>query len=127
YFAEAAGAGQSASRTAADAPGSPSGVALAPALLAGKQWVGIIETVPNNVFMAPAVSIRNTSLLVGLVAMLCAAVLAVIVARSLTGPIQRLTKAVEGIGRNGAADIPLDAPGETGVLARAFARAIDEA
>src|SRR6185437_7399454 len=99
YFAEAAGAGQSASRTAADAPGAPSGVALAPALLAGKQWVGIIETVPNNVFMAPAVSIRNTSLLVGLVAMLCAAVLAVIVARSLTRPIQRLTKAVEGIGR----------------------------
>jgi len=89
--------------------------------------VGIIETVPNDVLMAPAAAIRNTSLVVGLVAMLGAAVLAVIVARSLTGPIQRLTAAVEGFGRNGAADIPVDAPGETGVLARAFARAMDEA
>ena len=79
------------------------------------------------VFMAPATAIRNTSLLVGLVAMLCAAVLAVIVARSLTGPILQLTAAVEGIGRRGAAAIPVDAAGETGVLARAFARAIDEA
>jgi len=126
YFADAVGTMQSVSRAAVDTPGSPGGIALAPTLLAGKQWAGIIETVPNNVLMAPAAAIRNTSLLVGLVAMLCAAVLAVIVARSLTGPIQQLTAAVEGFGRSGAADIPVDAPGETGVLARAFARAMDE-
>jgi PAS domain S-box-containing protein len=127
YFADAVGTVQSVSRAAVDTPASPGGIALAPTLLAGKQWVGIIETVPNNVLMAPAAALRNTSLLVGLVAMLCAAVLAVIVARSLTRPIQRLTAAVEGFGRSGAADIPVDAPGETGVLARAFARAMDEA
>jgi len=69
---------------APDATGSPGGMALAPTLLAGRQWVGIVESVPNSVFMAPAAAIRNTSLIVGLVAMLCAAVLAVIVARSLT-------------------------------------------
>jgi PAS domain S-box-containing protein len=127
YFADAVGRTQSSSRVAPDAAGAPTGMALAPTLLAGKQWVGIVERVPNNVFLAPAAAIRNTSLIVGLVAMLCAAVLAVIVARSLTRPILRLTAAVEGIGRPGAAAIPVDAAGETGVLARAFARAIGEA
>jgi PAS domain S-box-containing protein len=127
YLADAVNAMQSTARVAMDADGRRNGVALAPALLAGKQWVGVIETVPNTVFMAPAVAVRNTSLLVGLVAMLCAAVLAIIVARSLTRPILRLTAAVESIGRKDAIAIPVDAGGETGVLARAFARAIIEA
>ena len=127
YFADAVGRTQSSSSVAPDAAGAPGGVALAPTLLAGKQWVGIVECVPNQVFLAPAAAIRNTSLIVGLIAMLCAAVLAVIVARSLTRPILRLTAAVEGIGHPGAVAIPVDAAGETGVLARAFARAIDEA
>ncbi len=125
YLADAVDAVQSTARVAMDADGRRNGVALAPALLAGKQWVGVIETVPNAVFMAPAVAVRNTSLLVGLVAMLCAAVLAIIVARSLTRPILRLTAAVESIGRKDAIPIPVDAGGETGVLARAFARVID--
>ena len=109
-----------------DQAGQPSGAALAPALLAGNEWVGVIETVPNAVFMAPAASIRNTSLLVGLIAMLCAAVLALLVARSLTRPIRQLTAAVEGVGQQRPVAIPLDASGETGVLARAFARVMDE-
>ena len=58
--------------------------------------------------------------------MLCAAALAFLVARSLTRPIVRLTKAVEGVARKGTAIIPIDAGGETGVLARAFARVMDE-
>ena len=76
--------------------------------------------------MAPAASIRNTSLLVGLIAVLCAAALAVLIARSLTRPIVQLTEAVEGAARNGTAAIPVDARGETGVLARAFAQVIEE-
>ena len=51
--------------------------------------------------MATASTIQNTSVLVGLIAVLCAAVLAVLVARSLTRPIVQLTAAVEGAGRNG--------------------------
>jgi PAS domain S-box-containing protein len=127
YFAHLLNATEGGAQTVEDQAGRAGGAALVPALLAGKQWLGIIETVPNTVFMAPAAAIRNASLLVGLVAMLCAAVLAVIIARSLTGPILRLTAAVEGFGRDGAAAIPVDAAGETGVLARAFARAMDEA
>ena len=49
--------------------------------------------------MAPAASIRNTSLLVGLIAVLCAAALALLIARSLTRPIMQLTEAVAGRGQ----------------------------
>jgi PAS domain S-box-containing protein len=127
YFANLLGSTEGAAQIVDDADGRPGGAALAPALLAGKQWVGVIETVPNAVFMAPATAIRNTALFVGLIAVLCAAALAVIVARSLTRPILRLTAAVGSIGRPDAVPIPVDAGGETGLLARAFARAIDEA
>ena len=58
--------------------------------------------------------------------MLCAAALAVFIARTLTRPIIQLTAAVEGAGRGGMAAIPVDAGGETGVLARAFARVMGE-
>ncbi|XUJ37406.1 HAMP domain-containing protein [Bradyrhizobium japonicum] len=58
--------------------------------------------------------------------MLVAALLAVLLARSLTRPIGQLTAAVEWLGRDSSIRIPTDAPGETGVLARAFARLIDE-
>jgi PAS domain S-box-containing protein len=127
YFAQLLGGTESGAAVVDDADGKPGGAALATALLAGKQWIGVIETVPNSVFMAPAKAIRNTSLVVGLIAVLCAAALAVIVARSLTGPILHLTAAVERLGRPDAIPIPVDAGGETGVLARAFARAVDEA
>ncbi len=102
-------------------------MALAPAILAGSEWIGVIETVPNAVFMAPAAAIQSTSLLVGLIAVLFAAALAVFVASSLTRPIRQLTAAVEGIGKNDPVAIPVNASGETGVLARAFARVLDEA
>ena len=127
YLASSLGATQSVAQIVPDQAGQPGGVALAPAILAGSEWVAVIETVPNAVFMAPAAAIQNTSLLVGLIAVLCAAALAVFVARSLTRPIGQLTAAVEGIGRNEPVAIPVDASGETGVLARAFARVMGEA
>ncbi len=126
-LAPALGSTQSCNKIVPDEAGRPDGIALAPTLLAGKQWVAVIEKLPNAVFMAPALAIRSTTLQVGLIAMLCAAVLAVIVARSLTRPIILLTAAVESMGRNDPAGIPLDVGGETGVLARAFARMIREA
>jgi PAS domain S-box-containing protein len=109
-----------------DQTGRPGGAAMAPVLLAGNQWVAVIETVPNAAVMAPAAAIQNSSVLVGVIAVLCAATLAVLVARSLTRPIRQLTAAVEGVAGNGPVAIPVDAGGETGVLARAFARVIDE-
>ncbi|HEV7408025.1 MAG TPA: PAS domain S-box protein, partial [Bradyrhizobium sp.] len=127
YFAASLGAMQSVAQIAPDQTGQPGGAALAPAILAESEWVAVIETAPNAVFMAPAEAIQNTTLLVGFIAVLCAAALAVFVANSLTRPISQLTAAVEGIGKPGSVAIPLDAGGETGVLARAFARVMDEA
>jgi PAS domain S-box-containing protein len=126
-LAPALGSTQAVAHIVPDQARGPGGTALAPALLVGKQWVGIIETVPNAVFMTPAAAIRNTTVLVGLIAVLCAAALALFVATSLTRPINRLTAAVEGVGKNDGLAIPVDASGETGVLARAFARVLDEA
>ncbi len=126
YLASSLRAQKGVAQIVPDQAGRPAGVALAPALLAGSEWVAVVETIPNAVFMAPAATIQNTSMLVGVIAVLCAAASAVLIARSLTRPIGQLTAAVEGIGRNDPAAIPVDASGETGVLARAFARAMDE-
>ena len=89
-----------AARTSFRTSRTAGGIALAPAVLAGVEWVGVIETTPNAVIMAPAASIRNTSLLVGAIAVLCAAVLALLIARSLTRPIVQLTEAVQGVASN---------------------------
>ncbi|MDB5611887.1 MAG: hybrid sensor histidine kinase/response regulator [Bradyrhizobium sp.] len=118
---------QSVAHMLPDQAGRPGGIALAPALLAGNEWVAVIKTAPNPVIMASASAIQNTSMLVGLIAVLCAAALAVLIASSLTRPIIQLAAAVKGAGRNGLAAIPVDAGGETGILARAFARVIGEA
>jgi len=126
YFAASLGARQGVAQIVPDQTGQPGGVALAPADLAGKEWVAVIETVPNAVFMEPAAAIQHTSILVGMIAVLGAAGLAMFVTRSLTRPIGQLTAAVEGIGRNVPVAIPVDASGETGVLARAFARMMSE-
>jgi PAS domain S-box-containing protein len=126
-FATMIGARQSAAQIVPDETGRPGGATFVPAFLVGKQWVGIVETVPNAVFTATAVAIGRTALIVGLIAMGCAAVLAAIIARSLTRPIIRLTRSVEGIGRHDPVAIPVDAGGETGLLARAFARVLGEA
>jgi PAS domain S-box-containing protein len=126
-LASSLGATLSVAHLVTDLNGLPGGIALAPAILAGKQWVGVIEAVPNAAFMAPAAAIQNSSVLVGLIAVLCAAALAVLIARSLTQPIRQLTAAVDRVGGNDPVAIPVDAGGETGVLARAFARVMGEA
>jgi PAS domain S-box-containing protein len=126
-IASSLGSTEAVARILPDEGGRPGGIALVPAILAGNEWVAVIKTAPNAVIMATASSVENTSVLVGLIAVLCAAMLAVLMARSLTRPIVQLTTAIEGAGGNGPATIPVDASGETGVLARAFARMIGEA
>ncbi len=126
YLASSLGAAQGLARIVSDQAGWAGGVALAPTMLSASEWVAVIERVPTAVIIAPLGAIQNSSLLVGLIAVLCAAALAVFISTSLTRPIRRLTVAVEAIGRNEPVAIPLDAGGETGVLARAFARVIGE-
>lgn len=126
YFAGLTGTLEVSTRLLADGSGRPSGAAIAPVLLMGKEWAAIIETIPPPVFGLVPAAIQRTSLLVGLLAVLAAGSLAVLLARSLTRPIGRLTAAVEAIGSGRQADIPVDASGETGVLARAFAQMVEE-
>ena len=125
-FASLLGSTTSTARMISDRAGNQDGAALASALLANSEWVGIIETVPHAVILGPAVQVRNNALTVGLIAVLFAAALAVLIAQSLTRPIVQLTQAVESIGRGGTAAIPTGATGETGVLARSFARMVAE-
>ncbi len=126
YFAATTGSTLTATQVVPGSDGRPSGTAIAPAILAEGQWAAIIRVVPNAVFMAPAVIIERTTITIGLIAVMVAAVLAMLLARSLTRPIGRLTTAVEAIGRGQPANIPIDASGETGMLARAFARMVEE-
>jgi PAS domain S-box-containing protein len=126
HLAAQAGATQGSADIVTDDAGRSNGIAFAPAILADSEWVAVIETTPNAVIMAPATGIRNTSLLVGAIAMLSAAALALQIARSLTRPIVQLTEAVQGAASKGKVAIPVDARGETGVLARAFAQVIEE-
>ncbi|WP_094897315.1 PAS domain S-box protein [Bradyrhizobium amphicarpaeae] len=126
FFAGLVGTSDVSTRLMTDGAGRPNGAAIAPALLAGKEWIAVIMTVPPAVFGRVPAAIQKTSVLVGLLAILAAALLAVLLARSLTRPIGRLTAAVEAIGRGRQADIPVDAGGETGVLARAFAQMVEE-
>ncbi|CUT09382.1 Twocomponent hybrid sensor and regulator [Bradyrhizobium sp.] len=126
FFAARAGLPQGSTQLTSDQAGRPSGAAIAPVLLAGKEWLAVIETAPPSVFSSVPAAIQKTSSLVGLLAVLAAALLAVLLARSLTRPIGRLTAAVEAIGSGRRAEIPVDASGETGVLARAFAQMVEE-
>ena len=126
YFAALTGSTRSATQVVTEADGKPSGAAIAPAILTASQWIGIIRFAPNAVFMAPVKTVERNTLWIGIIATLVAAALAVLLARSLTRPIGRLTAAVEAIGRGASAKIPTDATGETGVLARAFARTLEE-
>jgi PAS domain S-box-containing protein len=126
FFAALVGTRDVSAQLTTDSTGRPSGAALAPALLANADWIGIIETIPPAVFGRVPAAIQKTSLLVGMLAVFAAASLAVLLARSLTRPITRLTTAVEAIGNGRPADIPVDASGETGALARAFAQMVEE-
>lgn len=126
FYAALAGTSDVATRVTTDESGRTSGAAFVPLSLAGKEWVAVVATVPPSVFGRVPAAIQKTSLLVGVLAVLAAAALAVLLARSLTRPIGRLTEAVQAIGSGRPADIPVDASGETGVLARAFARMVEE-
>jgi PAS domain S-box-containing protein len=126
YFAALTGSTTRAAEVVDGHDGRPGGAAISPAILAEEQWVGVIRVVPHSAFASPTSVIQRSSVTIGLVAVLVAAVLAVLLARTLTRPITALTAAVESAAQDDTVAIPTDAPGETGVLARAFARMIHE-
>jgi PAS domain S-box-containing protein len=109
-----------------DAAGATIGAATATVRPAGGPPVTVIETLPYEELMAPAATVRRNSLIAAVLAAACAIVLATLLARSLTRPLTAMTKAIEGFAQGRTIAIPTGAGGEIGVLARAFARMVEE-
>ena len=72
--------------------------------------------------------IQNTQVLVGMVALAIAFVLSFVLARRITGPVDRLVRATEEVrvGNLETADLPVDSRDEIGILARSFNAMIEE-
>ena len=100
--------------------------AVASVRLAGGPLVSVIETAPYPLVMAAALSVQRSTLMVGLAAILAAALLAMFFARTLTRPLVQMTRAVEDFGRGKPMQMPSDAGGEIGTLAAAFQQMADE-
>ena len=121
-LAQALTANEWPARTIADHAGTLFGVAVAPVRLAEGRRIDLIKSVPRAQIMAAANAARDASLLAGLVAVLGAIVLAVLLARSLTRPLAQITAAADRFAGTGTIQVPTEASGEVGVLARSFAR-----
>ncbi len=121
-YAAAFGPDETGARAVTDADGNRTGVAMAWVRLAGGPKVAVVEVVPGAALVAATTIVRDSSMLAGLIAILCATVLAVIFARSLARPLVQMTAAVEGFAHGQPTAVPTRAGGEIGVLARAFAR-----
>jgi PAS domain S-box-containing protein len=109
-------------RLVRDQAGDEFGVAPASVRLAQGPVVTLLLVWPHELVFAPAIAVRNSSLLAAAVAVLLAFALALLLARSLTRPLERMTLAVEAFGRGEAMAAPTSAHGEIGLLARAFTR-----
>ena len=102
------------------------GIAAAPVRLAQGPLVTLVEMAPYSRVMAAVITVRNSSLLAGFLAILVAIALAIVLARSLTRPLVKMTEAVEAFGRGEPMIVPANATGEFGTLSRAFARIASE-
>jgi PAS domain S-box-containing protein len=120
-FAQLLSANDTTPRVVQDGAGDRFGVGWDTVQIAGGPRITVVEAMPYRLLMVAADSVRNVSLLAGFAAVLVAMLLSVLLARSLTGPLVRVTDAVVAFDRNETMSVPTDASGEIGVLARAFA------
>jgi serine/threonine-protein kinase len=72
--------------------------------------------------------IQNIQILVGIAALVVAFLLSFLLARRITGPVDRLVRATEEVrvGNLENADLPVDSQDEIGILARSFAAMLEE-
>jgi PAS domain S-box-containing protein len=102
--------------------GDSFGMAWQALRLGGGPRVAAMETVPYASLIEGPLAIRNASLLAAFGALLAAFAVAVVIARSMTNPLEQMTRAVEGFARDETTVMPTGGSGEIGVLAKAFAR-----
>jgi len=94
--------------------------------LAGGPKVAVIESRPFSAFMMLRAAVRDSTLLGGAAALLLAIMMAVPLARSLTRPLVKITRAVEGFSRGEPIAAIAGGGPEITVLARAFSRMASE-
>ena len=72
--------------------------------------------------------IQNIQVLVGVAALMIAFILSFVLARRITGPVDRLVRATEEVrvGNLEAVDLPVDSKDEIGILARSFNAMLEE-
>jgi PAS domain S-box-containing protein len=121
-FSQILATGDASPRVLRDRTGERFGAGVQLLRLAGGPRVAVIQAVPYSELMAATVAVRDSSLMGGLVAALCAILLAVVVARSLTRPLVQMTRVVEGFSRGDTIALPRGGGAEIGVLAKAFAQ-----
>lgn len=88
--------------------------------LAGGPALTVVKAVPYGQIVGAMTPIRNSALVAGGLATILAIILAAGLSRSLAQPVRRMTEAVNSLRSGGTAQLPVDAPGEVGMLARAF-------
>jgi signal transduction histidine kinase/HAMP domain-containing protein/ActR/RegA family two-component response regulator len=104
-----------------DRNGKTFGIAVSSVKLSEGPRVSVVEAVPEDKIVAAAgAAIRQSSLIGGTIAVICAALLAIFLARNLTRPLTQMTSAVAKFDFETPLVVPLTASGEIGVLARAF-------
>jgi signal transduction histidine kinase/FixJ family two-component response regulator len=120
-LAQAIVTGQRQPELITDRNGKQIGVVLASIRLAGSPRISIVEMIPEQKIVGVASeALLNSSLLGGTVAVLCAALLAFLLAQTLTRPLTQMTAAVRGFAQGAPLEVPVEAGGEIGMLARAF-------
>jgi PAS domain S-box-containing protein len=101
------------------------GLGVFPLRLADRLRIAVLETVPYHEIMAPAVAVRDSTFLGGFAAMVVAILLATILARTLAKPVVQIIRAIDGFSPATPLKVApeaMGAPGEIGMLARAFSR-----
>jgi signal transduction histidine kinase/ActR/RegA family two-component response regulator/HAMP domain-containing protein len=120
-LANAIATGQQQPDLLANRYGQQFGIAFASARLAGGPRISVIEATPEEKIGARATeAVRDSSLVGGSIAVLCAVVIAFLLAQTLTRPLTQMTEAVKGFAFDTPLTLPLHASGEIGVLAQAF-------
>lgn len=109
-----------------DGPSEQLGVGIAPLQWSNGPWLAVMEIAPYSAIMSASLSVRQATVWTSVVAVIVALILAVLLSRSLARPLMQMTEAVEAFGRGEPTRPPLDAGGEIGVLANAFARMVSD-
>jgi PAS domain S-box-containing protein len=119
-FADLLGNEDTAPLIMVDRAGALFGVGWESVRLAGGPRVSVIEALPYAQVIGAATAIRASSLLGGLAAVFCALGVAMLLARSLTRPLVKMTSAVEAFSGDGPIAMPAGGGREITVLAGAF-------